>query len=491
MKIILTIFILAFGYMNAEYDKPDILWLKHRSSFIDDGIIYEMEIQDDTLFLAYHSDNSKILGLVKMDFDGNVNSHYKIDDSEHILKDEKSYGTSIENFVINDDYYHFYIEELRSGFGGGTMRSVKVSKDGELIGHFPKDTNDINGYNNSDFSYVFNDTLYFPVMTIKTDSNNIPYYYIYYDLIDENLVLIDTLHLDRNQLDYKISQPFYLSEFTNNRLIMPIIGPDRKNRQYSVFCKADKQLNVLVQKKVKIPGYYGFNHRQIFGYKENMIYCYGAVQTTDSSDSQPVFFTLDTNFNLLSYKVWDYELIDDFYLAQKLYIATDKYFNDFVVGSYWNDNYDTHDGKVPFGIMTFNSDGEITGKYQWEFNNGEHDKIISIKKTGNDEYIVLSSDGTLVKISLNTTSVSEYKMKGFQVYPNPTSDELTVNSVENLKSNQYICKIVSLTGETIKKYELESNLTKTSLREVPIGIYFVQIFERNNMIYSEKIIIER
>ena len=74
----------------------------------------------------------------------------------------------------------------------------------------------------------------------------------------------------------------------------------------------------------------------------------------------------------------------------------------------------------------------------------------------------------------------------FSIYPNPTSDYLSINSITN---NPYQIHLFDTNGKLIlEKVDLQQN-TRIDIHNFPSGIYFIQIQQEGNT-YTEKIIIQ-
>lgn len=101
-----------------------------------------------------------------------------------------------------------------------------------------------------------------------------------------------------------------------------------------------------------------------------------------------------------------------------------------------------------------------------------------------------SSDAFILKLSNSgtTTSISNYDSKdNFKIYPNPSSQEITIELNSENKMSQII--ITNYLGEQIIKMDnIENNLQKININNLPAGIYQVSI-NSNNQIFSSKLVI--
>ena len=86
------------------------------------------------------------------------------------------------------------------------------------------------------------------------------------------------------------------------------------------------------------------------------------------------------------------------------------------------------------------------------------------------------------EVSLNfdsSLSVSEQELMSLSIYPNPTSDMISIKGVENIKS----IKVYSILGGLEKEV---FNTNQVDISELSSGIHLIKI--DNGTIYSKKII---
>lgn len=82
------------------------------------------------------------------------------------------------------------------------------------------------------------------------------------------------------------------------------------------------------------------------------------------------------------------------------------------------------------------------------------------------------ADSEILKIVISSTDAAEFY--DIQVFPNPVSDKLTIQTAKPLPNARI--EIRNSTGQLMKNFE--SSLPGTiSLQNMPDGIYFVKIFE--------------
>jgi hypothetical protein len=73
------------------------------------------------------------------------------------------------------------------------------------------------------------------------------------------------------------------------------------------------------------------------------------------------------------------------------------------------------------------------------------------------------------------------------VYPNPATDNITINLPEYNKSN-YSTTITTITGNTILSQLLNSATTTVSIADYPAGIYYISISNNNGQTWVGKIV---
>jgi len=87
-----------------------------------------------------------------------------------------------------------------------------------------------------------------------------------------------------------------------------------------------------------------------------------------------------------------------------------------------------------------------------------------------------------------TQSINYINKINFEIYPNPTSDFITINS-ENIEKIETI-RLISITGA--KTYQMNTNnigSIQIDMNYLPAGIYFIALYDKNNkLIGNEKII---
>ncbi len=145
----------------------------------------------------------------------------------------------------------------------------------------------------------------------------------------------------------------------------------------------------------------------------------------------------------------------------------------------WNDNkiawYKNTDGHGNFGdqqIITTNADGAVSVYATDIDGDGEMD-ILSAAAIGN-KITWYENTGTL--------AVNQNILLNFSVYPNPTSDMLTINAnypIENVE-------VYSVLG---KKALETSDISSIDLGQLSSGVYIVKVFS-NNAFISKRILVK-
>jgi hypothetical protein len=99
----------------------------------------------------------------------------------------------------------------------------------------------------------------------------------------------------------------------------------------------------------------------------------------------------------------------------------------------------------------------------------------------------LASNGTYEPICGYASINEELSQLNWNLYPNPVSDQLTIN-LENLDfSGQSSIEIINTMGQVIQKVELTSTSSLVPCHELESGIYLVRL-THNNVTAIKKII---
>ena len=89
-------------------------------------------------------------------------------------------------------------------------------------------------------------------------------------------------------------------------------------------------------------------------------------------------------------------------------------------------------------------------------------------------------------VSKNTVSTDELESINLATFPNPAVDFLFVEQSDNVQNGQY--RLYNVVGEMMQSGELSSQIDLVDLNS---GIYFLQVFDKNKRIGTQKIIISK
>ncbi|MBL0051865.1 MAG: T9SS type A sorting domain-containing protein [Bacteroidetes bacterium] len=90
------------------------------------------------------------------------------------------------------------------------------------------------------------------------------------------------------------------------------------------------------------------------------------------------------------------------------------------------------------------------------------------------------------KIFLNTDE--NYEEQKVLLFPNPAYDKFYIDNMDNAENLQMM--IYNSTGQLILKRMLEEGITTSDTDKIPTGLYTVIIFDDNNFLYREEMVIE-
>lgn len=98
-----------------------------------------------------------------------------------------------------------------------------------------------------------------------------------------------------------------------------------------------------------------------------------------------------------------------------------------------------------------------------------------------------TADSTLYFFNFKGTTTSaerDIENSDIQIYPNPFTDELSIQTSGN---REYSVELITITGNTIYQSKTEGNFHRINLRELSSGIYFVRM-KSDNIISVRKVI---
>lgn len=80
--------------------------------------------------------------------------------------------------------------------------------------------------------------------------------------------------------------------------------------------------------------------------------------------------------------------------------------------------------------------------------------------------------------------------EGILIYPNPTEDYINIE-LDHFEYENLEIEIIDISGKIIKRFNsnLDTEILKINIEDLKSGIYFVNLFENSEKIYSKKIII--
>lgn len=153
------------------------------------------------------------------------------------------------------------------------------------------------------------------------------------------------------------------------------------------------------------------------------------------------------------------------------------------------------------GMVTFSNNSTNAAKYKWDFGaSGNADTsseanpvyIYTANGTFNVMLVAINPCGndTLVKtVTISAASVKNaYKSSVYRAYPNPASNELTVEFL-NRSSQAGTVMIFDAKGQVVAT-ENVTDKTKFNLSELANGLYILRV-SYNNVTYTDKLIINK
>lgn len=79
----------------------------------------------------------------------------------------------------------------------------------------------------------------------------------------------------------------------------------------------------------------------------------------------------------------------------------------------------------------------------------------------------------------------------WQIYPNPTNDDLWIK-LPNNKYDNFEINIINHSGQIVKKFEFDSpfnDVIKINSLNLQSGIYLVKIYDKNEILFADKVVI--
>ncbi|MEN0046828.1 MAG: alpha/beta hydrolase-fold protein, partial [Bacteroidota bacterium] len=87
----------------------------------------------------------------------------------------------------------------------------------------------------------------------------------------------------------------------------------------------------------------------------------------------------------------------------------------------------------------------------------------------------------------NLTSIEKHFENSIEVYPNPADSSLSIEGLKNVKSLSF--ELYSFDGKLLKKANLDS--TELDVSSFENGLYLLKIFSETELVYLDKILIQR
>lgn len=114
---------------------------------------------------------------------------------------------------------------------------------------------------------------------------------------------------------------------------------------------------------------------------------------------------------------------------------------------------------------------------------------VLFEQANNGEFLI--TQGIQHAYEIYTNEKEEIKSSfSFNVYPNPTSDNLTIFIKEGIVDKQY-CQLYDALGKLLIKESINSNYTQISLSNLPTAAYNLCIYNKENQKVQSYTIIKK
>lgn len=469
-------------YMGIQAQSPSIEWQK---CFGGSSAEYGIKIiqTSDNGYIAVGETQSN-------DFDAeNNHSHYG---DAFIVKLSMNFNTEWIKCIggSNDDYTNTVIQTSDNGY---ILSGSTDSNDGDVSGHhnsspylFSSDgwivkvdslgeiewqkcyggtnedifnkiiqTNDggyiCSGYSNSNDGDVINPEMINKGWLLKIDSlGSVEWSKCYGDTLESKFYDI----IQTNDGGYLLTGKKYYNDFNVPNIIIKI------NNNGDIYWQLE----------------YGSSFEKIYSIKQLSDGSYiGVGQTVDSISTFFIGLVLKiSNSGVLD---WVQQGTNYWGCYTSVEVVTDS---SFVIGGYGNNNANS---STDFLLLKMSNEGNIIWEQYYGGINTE--KLYSFQQTSDQGYIltgITSSDWTgyhggydlwIVKLSPETGISENNQIINFQIYPNPTQDNLTVNVDPSLLNQPY--QIFSITGQLLLSGKLTSETSEIVLNSISEGVYLLQI----------------
>ncbi len=247
------------------------------------------------------------------------------------------------------------------------------------------------------------------------------------------------------------------------------------------------------------------------------------IGTTWVNDNK-VEWTYDANFNKLSMNQYQWDAQSNMFVADfvirmgydnqnnKIYNASASYDASTSSWEYSDSSYYYYaananlDSSFDYSWNGITNSWEVESKYEMDYNNNyalsdlilptpmfEDDDMMYFnhmftKMKGYDEnggQWALAFTYDLYYSDFIPTGIEQTEQSKLSIAPNPAQDYFTVK----LENNQlFDINIYDSEGRLIKSQKASNNMRKIDIKDLKSGIYFIQITDANNRVYSSKLI---
>lgn len=146
--------------------------------------------------------------------------------------------------------------------------------------------------------------------------------------------------------------------------------------------------------------------------------------------------------------------------------------------------------RIPYAINDYNNLGFVTTTGTMDVNRSIANANITLPVTGNGTYsfaIMIDGCSYDITVTIISTGIANYNTASISIYPNPTNDNITISMDKNMENASHF-DIYDVYGKLLKSGNIEQAQTTVSLNELAAGIYFIQIANERNIIFSSKIV---
>jgi hypothetical protein len=108
----------------------------------------------------------------------------------------------------------------------------------------------------------------------------------------------------------------------------------------------------------------------------------------------------------------------------------------------------------------------------------------TLDAAGNHQRLLMNITIWLARGGSSTTNIKENTLSNISIYPNPTSDNLTIDH------NMINCtaQILDISGRLIKSVDLNEMSGSIDLKDVSAGLYFLNLVSEGQLMHSQKVI---